>query len=433
MQDITKLPKGTIVPNHLVIIPDGNRRWARARGLHTFEGHRRGFDMAVKLARTARNWGIHTVTLWGFSTENWDRTVEEVGYLMKLYERLVDSYLKEAKEDDVRIIHLGRKDRIPKSLLKKITQAEVETKDNKSYIMNIAIDYGGHDDIIRAVQKMVSDGVKPEKIDKSLFEKYLDTKNQPYPYADLMIRTSGEQRTSGLLLWQSAYTEYYFENDHFPDFTPDKLKLAVLDYSRRRRRFGGNDAVEHLKFDPKLTAKLELSWWRLSKIPEGVRLRDYAMMHLKEQYGLSKELAKDAAKLMIEALIEEEDEKWDTAKLKMKKFYKLLKDEIKLAFEPKIVASMEVDFNRKMKNKDSVASASEAEVLATEHLAEVYRISMLQAAKAAHLRVMAGVEKNLALAARSTGSGSSSFADEHWTRAEDYLQKYYSALKERVA
>jgi len=418
------LPAGTIVPDHIVIIPDGNRRWARARGLNTFEGHRKGFDNAVKICKAARSWGIHTITLWGFSTENWDRSVEEIGYLMKLYEKLIDSYLKEAKEDDVRIIHLGRKDRLPKSLLNKIAHAEEETFKNKTYIMNIAIDYGGQDDIIRAVQKIVADKVPEGKIDKELIESYLDTKDQPYPYVDLMIRTSGEQRTSGMLLWQSAYTEYYFENDHFPDFGPEKLKKAVLDYSRRRRRFGGNDAEEHFTFDPKVTAKLELSWWRLSKIPEGVRFRDYAMEHLKEQYGLSKSLAKDAAKLLVEGIIEEQDEKWDEAKEKMKKFYELIKEEIKLAFEPKIVASMEVDFNREMKSKDSVASASNAESLATEHLAEVYRISLLQAAKAAHLRVLAGVEKNLALA----GMG-----DEHWQKAEDYLQKYYSALKERVA
>jgi hypothetical protein len=148
------------------------------------------------------------------------------------------------------------------------------------------------------------------------------------------------------------------------------------------------------------------------------------MKHLKEQYGLSKKLAKEAAKYFVEAIAEEKDEKWDKAKEDMKEFYKLIKSEIKLAFEPKIVASMEVNFNREMKSKDSVASASNAEDMAKEHLAEVYRISLLQAAKAAHLRVLAGVEKNLALA----GLG-----EEHWQKAEDYLQKYYSALKERVA
>lgn len=417
MSENLTLPKDTTVPNHLAIIPDGNRRWARARGLHTFEGHKRGFDMAVKLARTAREWGIHTVTLWGFSTENWDRTAEEIAYLMKLYERLVDNYLKEAKKDDVKIVHLGRKDRLPKSLLAKIAKAEAETKDNKSYIMNIAIDYGGHDDIIRAVQKMITDKIPAEKVDKKLFESYLDTRGQPYPYVDLMIRTSGEQRTSGMLLWQSAYTEYYFENDHFPDFTPRKLREAVLDFSRRRRRFGGNDAEEHLKFNPEIAARLELSWWRLKNIPEGTRLRDYAMKHIKEQYGLSKELAMDAAKLMIEALAEEKKSKFTEAKEKMKKFYQLIKNELKLAFEPEIVASLEVKMNRELADADSVEGTSEAEQTAKELYAEVYRISLFQAAKAAHLRVLAALERNRG----------------NWAKAEDYLQKYYRALKERVA
>ncbi len=418
------LPKDTVVPNHIAIIPDGNRRWARARGLNTLQGHKKGFDTAVEICKSSRSWGIHTVTLWGFSTENWDRTTEEIGYLMKLYSRMINQYLSDAKKDNVKIVHLGRKDRLPKFLLSKIAKAEIETKDNKKYIMNIAIDYGGHDEIIRAVQKMVIDKVPAGSIDKKLFEKYLDTKGQPYPYVDLMIRTSGEQRTSGMLLWQSPYTEYYFENDHFPDFGPEKLKDAVLDFSRRRRRFGGNDAEEHLKFNPEIAARLELSWWRLKNIPEGVRIRDYVMKHIKEQYGLSKTLAIQAAKLLIEAFVYEKASKFIEAKGKMKKFYKLVKDELKLAFEPELVASLEVKMNRELAGKDSVESSFEAEQTAKELYAEVYRISLFQAAKAAHLRILAAVERNLAIA----GAG-----EAHWAKAEDYLQKYYRALKERVA
>ena len=206
--------------------------------------------------------------------------------------------------------------------------------------------------------------------------------------------------------------------------TPRKLADIIIDYSRRRRRFGGEDEVKHLAFDPKITAKLELSWWRLANVPAGMRLRDYAMKHLKEQYGLSKKLAFEAAKYLVEAITEEKDEKWDKAKDSMRKFYKLIKGEIKLAFEPKIAASMEVDFAKKMGDKDTIASASEAEIIARQHLAEVYRISLLQAAKAAHLRVLAEVEKNL---------GQAGLGEEHWQKAEDYLQKYYAALKEHVA
>jgi undecaprenyl diphosphate synthase len=321
----TTLPKGTKIPDHIAIIPDGNRRWARARGLHTLQGHKKGFDRAVEIAKAARSWGVHTMTLWGFSTENWDRKKKEINYLMKLYEKLIDDYLREAKKEKVRIVHLGRKDRLPKVLLKKIVQAEEETKDSNKHIMNIALDYGGHNDIIRAIQGMIRDKVEAENVDKKLIEKYLDTKGQPYPYVDLMIRTSGEQRTSGFLLWQSEYNEFYWENDHFPDFTPEKLKEAILDYSRRRRRFGGNDAVEHLNFRPEVTANLELAWWRLRNIPEGTRFRDYAIKHLREQYGLSKVLAKEGAKLMTKALIHRREKNWEKAKKPLKAFYKLIK------------------------------------------------------------------------------------------------------------
>jgi undecaprenyl diphosphate synthase len=419
------LPKGTKIPNHIAIIPDGNRRWARARGLHTLQGHRRGFKRAVEMGRAARELNIHTVTLWGFSTENWDRSKEEVGYLMKLYERLVDDYLDEAKENSVKIVHLGRKERIPKVLLKKIQKAENETKNNTKHIMNVAIDYGGQDDIIRAVKGMIKDKVSPEEVDKKLFEKYLDTRNQPFPYVDLMIRTSGEQRTSGFLLWQSEYNEYYWENDHFPDFTPEKLRDAILDYSRRRRRFGGNDAVEHLQFKPEVAARLELAWWRLQNIPEGKRFVDYAVEHVKEQYGLSKSLAKEAAQYLTDAVLARNGKRnWKKAKKSLVNFYQLIRDELKLAFEPSIVASLEVKLWQGIEGKERIEMTQDVEDIAKNLYAEVYRISLFQAAKLAHLRVLAKIERNLA----ERGMG-----DHHWDKAEDYLQKFYAALKDRVA
>jgi undecaprenyl diphosphate synthase len=421
--DVT-LPKGTKVPNHVAIIPDGNRRWARSRGLPTFEGHRIGFDAAVKLAKAARKMGIHTVTLWGFSTENWDRTPAEIAYLMKLYETLIQKYLKDALEDDTRIIHLGRKDRLPRPLIRKIENAEEKTKNCKSYIANIAIDFGGQDDIIRAVKRMIHEGVKEDEVTKDLFDKYTDLHNQPYPYVDLMIRTSGEQRTSGFLMWNAPYAEFYWENDHFPDFTAEKLKEAVLDYSRRRRRFGGNDAEEHLKFKPQMTAKLELAWWRLSKIPEGTGFSEYVVKHMKEQYGLSKELAKEAGVLMAQAFLEGKHSKWEKAKKPLKKFYILLKDELKLAFEPSIAASLDIKLWQGMEGKEKMSEALDVEEAARQYYAEVYRISLFQASKAAHLRVLAGIERNLAEAG---------YGEEHWAKAEAYLEKFYSALKERVA
>jgi len=419
-----KLPKGTKIPDHIAIIPDGNRRWARSRGLHTLEGHKMGFDMALKLAKTAREWGIHTVTLWGFSTENWDRTEKEISYLMRLYRRLIDRYLKEAHEEEIQIRHLGRKDRLPKSLLTKIADAEEQTKHYTKYIANIGIDHGGHDDILRAIQKIIKAGIPAEKIDEKLLTSFTDLHDQPYPYVDLMIRTSGEQRTSGFLLWHSHYTEYYWENDHFPDFTPDKLRSAIMDYSRRRRRFGGNDEEKHFVFRPELAAKLELNWWRLENIPEGTKFSEYAVQHVKEQFDLSVDLATKASKHLIKAVLSGKTHNWDRSRMEIRQFYDLIKGEIKLAFEPELAASLQVKLWEEIGNKDSIDAAIEAEETARNLYAEVYRISLFQAAKLAHLRVLANVEKNMA----ERGMG-----DHHWDRAEDYLEKFYSALKERVA
>ena len=409
------LPKDTVIPNHIAIILDGNRRWARAKGLPTLEGHRAGFEAGMKIAKAARQWGVHTFTVWGFSTENWDRSPSEISYLMKLYKKMLDEIREDAKKDQIRFVHLGRKDRFPKDLVNYFRELEEETRNYKKHVFNVALDYGGHDEIIRATQKILKDKVDPKDLDEKKFASYLDTGDQPYPYVDLFIRTSGEQRTSGFMPWQLNYAEYYWELRHLPDMTPEKLRDIVIDFSRRRRRFGGNDTVKHFQFDPQVLAKLELKWWRLGKIPEGKKFTEYAMEHIKEQYGLSKKLASEAAKLFVEALKEENDNKLEKSKAKLYKFYTIIKGELKLAFEPKIVASMEVRMNREQ---------GESEDATCEYLAEVYRISLFQAAKAAHLKVLANVERNMALAGRG---------DQHWEKAEDYLQKYYSALKERVA
>lgn len=416
MPDTISLPKGTTVPSHIAMILDGNRRWARARGLKPWEGHLYGFRALERLAEASRQLGVHTFTVWAFSTENWERPQKEIDAIMNIFRRALKEKEKEFHRDRVALVHLGRKDRLPADIRKELTRIETETaKYSGNHIFNIAVDYGGRDEIIRAVQKIVTDKVPAEKIDEKTFEKYLDSYSQPYPNPDLFIRTSGEQRTSGLLPWQMAYTEFYFEEKHLPDFTPDDLRAAVLDFSRRRRRFGGNDAMEHFGFDPQILAHLELKWWRLRKIPEGTKFREYALNHIKEQFGLSRQLAGQASRLLLEALAEENKQKFDKAKAKLKSFYKLIKKEVKLAFEPEIVASLEVRMNREK---------GETEETTREYLAEVYRISLFQAAKAAHLRVLAAVERNLAEA----GLG-----EHHWAKAEEYLLKYYRALKERVA
>jgi len=420
--NLNPLPKGTKVPDHIVIIPDGNRRWARSKGLTPMDGHAQGLKTLIKTLQASRQWGVHTATVWGLSTENWiERPEREVKFLMKIMSKTIDEYLKEAMRDGVRIVHLGRKDRLPKSLMDKIKMAEEKTKDNSRHVLNVALDYGGQDELVRAVKKMVSEKVKPEDIDIKKIDSYLDTKDQPYPYPDLIIRTSGEQRTSGILLWQSSYAETYWENDHFPDFDTEKLKDTILDFSRRRRRFGGNDQVNHLKFKPEVSAKLELAWWRLRKVPEGTRFRDFAVNYLREQYGLSKHLAKDAAVHMVEAILKSNEKDWDKSKKALKKFYRLIKDHLKLAFEPELLTSLRIKFWQEVGDD---GNQENLEDIASTLTAEEYRISLFQAKKAAHLRVLANKEMALAEA----GQG-----EYHWDLAKEYLSKYYKALKERVA
>jgi undecaprenyl diphosphate synthase len=424
---VPRLPLGTKAPDHIMIIPDGNRRWARARGLHTLEGHKAGFDATTDIAKAAREMGVHTLSLWGFSTENWDREISEVDYLMRLYAALVDKHIKEAMRDQVRIIHLGRKDRLPKFLINKISQAEEKTRNNSKHVLNICLDYGGRDEMLRAVQRIVNARVSGEdtrEIDEKVFSSYLDTSDQPFPYVDLVIRTSGEQRTSGMLLWQAAYAEVYWELDHFPDFSPVKLREAVLDFSRRRRRFGGNDREEHLKFNPKLVAGLEVAFRRALVSGDGDRFRDLVVKYVKEHYGLSKDLAKKAGLSFSRALVCGRDEDWDEAKSALIELYDIVKKTLGLAFEPDMVATIEVDLWRGKDSKDKVSNRQER---LQEWCAEKFRVSQFQASKAAHLASLAANERNLAELAQGD------VASKHWEKAEWYMERYYSAIKDRVA
>jgi undecaprenyl diphosphate synthase len=227
-----------IIPHHVAIIPDGNRRWAKEHGLPTLEGHRRGFDVAIKIGRKLRSMGVHTMTMWAFSTENWNRSKEEVSYLMKMYENFIEKNLREAMKEKIKIIHSGRKNRISKKLLERIQNSEEKTKDFKNYILNIALDYGGRDEIIRAIKKISDSGFRIPDLTEENFPQFLDNANQPYPNPDLIIRTSGEQRTSGLMIWQAAYAEYIFLKKHFPDVTDKDIEDSIGAYSARQRRFG---------------------------------------------------------------------------------------------------------------------------------------------------------------------------------------------------
>ncbi|MEX1052523.1 MAG: polyprenyl diphosphate synthase [Patescibacteria group bacterium] len=223
-----------IIPKHIAIIPDGNRRWAKKKGLPTFEGHRRGFEIMRTVGRRVRELGIKILTVWAFSTENWNRSEEEIEYLMDIYESWVDMHLAEALRDKVRIIHIGRDDRIRESLRLKLKNAEQKTKKFDKYYLCIALDYGGKDEIVRAINSIK----KNSKVDEKGFEKYLDTKEVPFPNPDLVIRTSGEFRTSGFMPWQTIYSEYIILEKYFPDFTIKDLEECLTIYSKRKRRFG---------------------------------------------------------------------------------------------------------------------------------------------------------------------------------------------------
>jgi len=225
------------IPNHVAIIPDGNRRWAREKGLPTFEGHKKGYQRGIEIGRRARKLGIKVLTLWAFSTENWGRTKKEVDYLMTIYRSLVDQYLKEALKEKIKIVHLGRKDRIDKTLREKIVNAEEKTKKFNKYYLVIALDYGGRDEIIRAIETINSQSVICN-LTINNFSQLLDTKDLPDPNPDLIIRTSGEQRLSGFMIWQSEYAELMFVKKHFPDFTADDFEDCVKEYMERERRFG---------------------------------------------------------------------------------------------------------------------------------------------------------------------------------------------------
>lgn len=255
-QKLKPLPPDINLPNHIAFSPNGNRRWAQEKNLPTLEGHKAGAEALKRLIEAGYHYGIRTMTFWGFSTENWNRAEEEVGYLMKLFEWLYDNYLDEVLKYNVRIVHLGRKDRMPQSLAQKIQQSEESTKHITERVLNLAADYGGHDELLRAFSK-ASDDISSGKISKEKlfevdgwyeenklpyyhFKNYLDTKDQPFPYPDIVIRTAGDKRTSGFLPWQSAYAEYLWFDEYFPDLTGDHLYEAIIQFSERERRFGGN-------------------------------------------------------------------------------------------------------------------------------------------------------------------------------------------------
>lgn len=225
------------LPLHVGIIPDGNRRWAKSQGLDAIKGYSKvDYNHIESLLLEAKELGIKYMSLWFFSTENWKRPKSEVNFLFSHFENNVKVVLSGAIKNKIRIKHIGRKDRLPKKVLDGLSLLENETSNFSDFTALICMDYGGRDEIIRTVNNIISSG--KDNISEEDFKKYLDTSGIPDP--DLIIRTSGEQRLSGFMPFQSVYSEFYFVDMHFPDFKPKDLKVAIEDYSKRKRRLGGN-------------------------------------------------------------------------------------------------------------------------------------------------------------------------------------------------
>ena len=224
------------IPTHIGIIMDGNGRWALARGLPRMAGHRAGTENLRRIIEACIEFGIKYLTIYAFSTENWGRPSGEVQGLMRIFENVIDSEIQELHDQGVQLRHIGRLDRLRPSFRKKVVEAIEYTKNNSRLILNIAFNYGGRDEIVCAIQSMIRDGVKAEQVTDELVSQYLFTAGVPDP--DMIIRTSGELRGSNFLIWQGAYSEWYFPATYWPDFDRQELLKALEEYSQRERRYG---------------------------------------------------------------------------------------------------------------------------------------------------------------------------------------------------
>jgi undecaprenyl diphosphate synthase len=225
------------IPRHVAIIPDGNRRWARARGLPGTAGHAKAgsYNHLNAIFQEGKKMGVRYMSLWGFSTENWKREESEKKKLFDIFLKGADKLLEVVEKEKFGFMHIGRKDRLPKELIEKFEVLEEKAKNYRDCVIIFCIDYGGRDEILRAVNKAVAKG---KEVDEESFSKLLDTSDIPDP--DLIIRTSGEKRMSGFMPFQGTYAELYFTEKHFPEFGPKEFREAVDDYLHRKRTFGGN-------------------------------------------------------------------------------------------------------------------------------------------------------------------------------------------------
>ncbi|MEQ9368727.1 MAG: isoprenyl transferase [Coleofasciculus chthonoplastes F3-SA18-01] len=228
------------LPKHVAVIMDGNGRWAKRRGIPRIMGHRRGVDTLKQLLRCCDDWGIQALTAYAFSTENWGRPIEEVEFLMTLFERVLMRELQEMMEENVCIQFVGNLTALPQSLQNQIERAMTQTQNNTGIQFTVATNYGGREEILqacRAIATQVQHGqLQPDDIDEALFSRHLYTANIGDP--DLLIRTSGEMRLSNFLLWQMAYAEFYITDAFWPDFDREAFHQALIAYQKRERRFG---------------------------------------------------------------------------------------------------------------------------------------------------------------------------------------------------
>jgi undecaprenyl diphosphate synthase len=224
------------VPQHVAMIMDGNGRWALQRGLPRLAGHKAGTENLRRVIRASVEFGVKYLTIYAFSTENWGRPPEEVKGLMYILEDVIDRELNELHKEGVQLRHIGRLEQLSPKLQEKVLDAIEVTKNNDRLILNIAFNYGGRDEIIQAIQRMMKDGVPPEKVTDDLVGHYLYTVGVPDP--DLIIRTSGELRVSNFLIWQAAYSEWYITPTFWPDFDKDEYRRALESFAHRDRRYG---------------------------------------------------------------------------------------------------------------------------------------------------------------------------------------------------
>lgn len=224
------------IPKHIGIIMDGNGRWAELRGLPRIEGHRRGVERTKEIIEFSAELGIKALTLYAFSIENWQRPISEVSTLMRLLEIYLIKEVDALIEKNIIFKTIGDIRKLPEHIQDIIKKTEQKTSSNNGMILTIALSYSGRDEILRAVKKIIEMGIKPEEITEKVFESYLDTSGMPHP--DLIIRTSGEKRVSNFLIWQGAYSEYYFTDTLWPDFGKEEFLSAIQEYQYRERRFG---------------------------------------------------------------------------------------------------------------------------------------------------------------------------------------------------